>query len=141
MRELTDACPSRRTLLRSLAAVGGVALFPGVLAGCASGGGGTGTPAVNTVAVSDVPVGRARVVDVAGERLVVAQPSAGEFVAFSSRCTHQGAQVEAGNGLTLTCPNHGSQFDATDGKVLRGPAESALPSVPLRVEGDRLVVG
>jgi Rieske Fe-S protein len=60
-------------------------------------------------------------------------------VAFSATCTHQGTTVGAGEGLTLTCPNHGSQFDASDGSVVNGPATSALPAVQVVLEGDQLV--
>lgn len=149
MRETEDLCPSRRAVLRSLAAMGSVVLVPGVLVACSSGGAevatnGDGASAGNgaggaSVPASEVPVGQARVVDAGGERVVVAQPAEGEFVAFSSICTHQGTQVEAGDGLTLTCPNHGSQFDAADGAVLRGPATRPLPSVEVTLEGDQLV--
>ena len=150
MRDLDDVCPSRRTVLRSLAAIGGVALLPGVLVGCSSGGSGNAAPGSGSgsqksqsvsVPASKVPVGQARIVDAAGERLVVAQPIEGEFVAFLSTCTHQGFPVEAGDGLTISCPNHGSQFDATDGSVVRGPATRSLETVEVTLEGDQLVFG
>jgi len=47
---------------------------------------------------------------------------------LAGRCTHAGAPLAEGtlNGETLTCPWHGSQFNVTDGSVLRGPAEKKL---------------
>jgi Rieske Fe-S protein len=94
------------------------------------------------VPASEVPVGQARVVDAGGQRVVVAQPAEGEFVAFSSSCTHQGTTVQSGDGLVLTCPNHGSRFDAGDGgAVVAGPATEPLPSVAVTVEGSDLVLG
>ena len=96
----------------------------------------------STVPVSEVAVGTARVVDASGEMVVVAQPAAGEFVAFSAECTHQGTVVGVQDGLMLKCPNHGSEFDAGNGgAVLKGPAERPLPAVAVAVDGDNLVLG
>jgi Rieske Fe-S protein len=147
MRDLEDACPSRRAVLQGLA---GAVLLPGVLVACSTGdeGGGptdgtatSGDTAGGTVPASEIPPGTAKVVDVGGSPVVVAQPSSGEFVAFSASCTHQGTVVTAGDGLTLTCPNHGSQFNANDGSVVTGPATSPLPSVRVTQDGDTLVIG
>lgn len=154
---LDDWCPSRRTVMRTLASLGGLTLVPGLLVACSgddgagtgtSGGGsdtgseGGGAASGGTIAASEVAVGTAVVVQVDGAAYVVAQPAEGEFVAFDARCTHQGTTVEAGEGTTLVCPNHGSEFDAADGgAVLQGPATSALASVDVTVDGDQLVVG
>jgi cytochrome b6-f complex iron-sulfur subunit len=43
-----------------------------------------------------------------------------------------GCTVNA-QGNKLSCPCHGSEFDALTGKVLRGPAASPLPSIPVTV--------
>ncbi|MFC5379577.1 ubiquinol-cytochrome c reductase iron-sulfur subunit [Aquipuribacter nitratireducens] len=113
----------------------------GSQAGTGTTAGGTDASAEATVPLADVPVGEAVVVDALGTRLVVAQPTAGEVVAFSAACTHQGTTVEAAGGLELFCPNHGSRFDAGDGAaVVAGPAPTPLPSVPARVEGDQVVL-
>lgn len=155
---LDDWCPSRRTVMRTLAALGGVTLVPGLLVACSSddgGSGGTsgegsgsgdggsaGGSSGSSIAASDVAVGTAVVVQVDGAAYVVAQPTEGEFVAYDARCTHQGTTVEAGEGTTLVCPNHGSEFDAADGgAVLQGPATSALAAVDVTLEGDQLVIG
>jgi serine/threonine protein kinase len=62
----------------------------------------------------------------------------GSFVAFERACTHQGVAVNynAGTGK-LVCPAHGAIFDPTAGaRVLRGPANRPLASVPIHVNGD-----
>ena len=162
LRELD--CPSRRGVLRTLAGVGVTTIAAGVLVACggsdpasstgdaapadgdpASTGEATGTggaaAAGASVPLADVPVGEAVVVDVDGARYVLAQPVAGEVVAFSASCTHAGTTVEAVGGLELRCPNHGSRFDAGDGAaVLNGPADDPLPSVPASIEGDLVVL-
>lgn len=142
-----DPCPSRRSVLRGIGALG-VVLVPGLLAACSDGGsadgagGGTTSETGASVPVSEVPVGQARVVDAGGSRVVLAQPSEGEFVAFSARCTHQGTNVDAAEGLVLLCPNHGSRFDAGDGgAVVNGPATAPLEELSVTREGDRLVLG
>jgi len=148
LRELD--CPSRRGVLRTLAGVGVTTIAAGVLVACggsdpapstgSTGTGGAGAAGAS-VPLADVPVGEAVVVDVDGARYVLAQPVAGEVVAFSASCTHAGTTVEAAGGLELRCPNHGSRFDAGDGAaVLNGPAVDPLPSVPASIEGDLVLL-
>jgi len=40
----------------------------------------------------------------------------------------------------MTCACHGSQFEVTSGAVLRGPAQRAVRSRAVHVEGDDLLV-
>jgi len=124
-------------VLRGLA---GVVVLPGILAACTTDRSGQVTVS-GAVPASEVPVGAARVVDVSGARVVLAQPTAGEFVAFSASCTHAGTPVVAKDGMLLVCPNHGSEFDASDGSVQRGPAKQPLATVPVQQDGDDLVLG
>ena len=69
-----------------------------------------------------------------------------ETLAVGNRCTHQGAPLHKGvlraTGAmkTVTCPAHGSTFLLTDGRVLRGPATSRLPTYDVRVNGATLEV-
>ncbi|MDA8196644.1 MAG: Rieske 2Fe-2S domain-containing protein [Actinomycetota bacterium] len=64
----------------------------------------------------------------------VLQPKANDFVAYSAICPHAGCTVQyAGNDLFI-CPCHGSQFNATTGAVLQGPAPTGLTPIPV-VEG------
>lgn len=109
---------------------------PGTSAESSTGAGGAATTGV---ALADVPVGEARVVDVDGRRVVVAQPTEGAVVAYSAVCTHQQVNVESAGGLLLRCPQHGSEFDATDGTATKGPARAPLPAITAAVEGDRIV--
>lgn len=153
-RDLDDWCPSRRSVMRGLMSIGGVVLVPGLLTACSSGDAAEGTDtgsgaadssgaaAGGAIAAADVAVGTAVVVKVGDRSYVVAQPAEGDFVAFDAACTHQGTTVGAGDGLTLVCPNHGSEFDASaDGAVLTGPATQPLAAVDVTVDGDQLVLG
>lgn len=98
----------------------------------AAGGGGGGL-----VATADVPVGGGVVLE--GKKIVVTQPSAGEFKAFTAVCTHQSCTVAGVKDNTISCPCHGSTFSAADGSVKGGPASAALRSIAVTVEGDRVV--
>lgn len=92
-------------------------------------------------ALDDVPVGSAvSAEDDSGKPILVAQPTAGEAVAFSAICTHKGCTVAPGDG-TLDCPCHGSVYDATTGGVLSGPAPRPLPQVPVHVADGQVLLG
>lgn len=75
-----------------------------------------------------------------GDPIVVVQPQAGTFKAFSAVCTHQGTTINAPVDGVMTCPNHGSQFFAANGSVKRGPAARALAPVEIKVQGTDIVL-
>lgn len=132
-------CPSRRTLLR-VAALAGVSVLPGVLSACAP----APTPTLQSgrLPSADVPSGTVVVVAAGSHRILVAQPSAGQFAAYSATCPHQGALVRGSDTLVVRCPAHGSEFDTADGGVpLHGPATTPLQPIEVSVDGDELVFG
>jgi Rieske Fe-S protein len=96
---------------------------------------GAGT-AAKTVSASEVPVGGAAIV---GD-VVVSQPTAGSYKAFSAVCTHQNCLVSRVEGTRITCACHGSQFSATDGSVITGPANRALIGRTVTATGDTLTI-
>ena len=60
------------------------------------------------------------------DTIIVAQPSAGTYVAFSAGCPHQCCIVSFNATHTeLVCPCHGSTFDMR-GQVRSGPAPNGL---------------
>lgn len=136
----------RRTLLAAGAA-GAAALVSGCGDGDEGGtsaseqptsaAGTTGAPAGEELAkTSDVPVDGGRVfVD---QKVVVTQPEAGEFKAFSAICTHQQCLVRTIAAGTIDCPCHGSKFRITDGSVAVGPATTPLPEKQITVSGDTI---
>lgn len=90
--------------------------------------------------LSAVAVGDSISVTVAGATLLIAQPTAGDVVAFSAVCTHQQCIVAPAK-TEFHCPCHGSRFDAATGDVLNGPALSPLTPVAVTVDGDSIVAG
>ena len=41
----------------------------------------------------------------------------------------------------MSCPCHGSRFNADTGAVVQGPAPKALPAVDIKAVGGRLTAG
>ena len=91
--------------------------------------------------IDDVPVGDLRQFRVMGHEILVVNLN-GIFFCLDARCTHAGAPLAEGEirGDVLTCPWHGSQFNVTDGSVVRGPAERPLKAYRSTVEKDFLNV-
>ncbi|GAA2426644.1 Rieske (2Fe-2S) protein [Mycolicibacterium llatzerense] len=138
------AVASRRGVLLGAGAVGaGVVLAAcggkesGTSAGPSSGGG-TTVAASNSVKAADVPVGGGVVLKEA--KVVVTQPKAGEFKAFTAICTHKQCTVSKVADGTIDCPCHGSKFSAVDGSVVDGPADQPLAPKTVTVAGDTLTV-
>lgn len=82
---------------------------------------------------SEIPQGGGKVLE--SEKVVVTQPAAGEFKAYSAVCRHQGCLVSSVSDGTINCACHGSRYDIQDGSVTRGPATRALPEVDISVKG------
>ena len=86
--------------------------------------------------VADIKVGSG--VIYSKEKLVVTQPTQGEYKAFSAVCTHQGCIVAAVSEGQITCPCHGSAFSVKDGSVLQGPATTALAEAKITLTGGKI---
>jgi Rieske Fe-S protein len=93
--------------------------------------------AAGLVEKSKVPVGEG--VILTGPKIVVTQPTAGSFKAFTAVCTHMGCTVGSiANGM-ITCPCHGSTYSVKDGSVTGGPAPRPLAEIAIKVEGTEIV--
>ena len=118
------------------------ATSPGAASPAATGGGAAtgGAPAASPlISTSDVPDGGGKIID--GKNIVITQPQAGSFKAFTAVCTHQGCIVSSVSGGTINCPCHGSKFSIKDGSVVNGPASSPLAPIAIKVEGASIVQG
>jgi Rieske Fe-S protein len=128
--------PSRRTVLRAAGATAATAATAGTLAAC--GGSPTATGgATSTIQAADIPVGGGKVVG----QVVVTQPSAGTYKAFSAICTHQSCTVSKVANSQIVCPCHNSVFDAATGAVVSGPATAPLPAKTVTLSAGSLTVG
>ncbi|MEV0132366.1 Rieske (2Fe-2S) protein [Dactylosporangium sp. NPDC050688] len=151
--------PTRRTLLAGVGAAGLTAALTGCAAYGDTGtdtaapapagdtGGGTGVTGAagggapaggggGFAKTSDIPVGGGKVFE--DQKIVVTQPTAGQFKCFTAVCTHAGCVVGDVSGGTINCPCHGSKFKVADGSVANGPASKALKAVAIKVDGDAI---
>ena len=58
-----------------------------------------------------------------------------KYYAVDNICPHMGAKLSAGKleGTVVTCPRHGSQFDLSDGRVVRWTSFPGLISAVAKV--------
>jgi Rieske Fe-S protein len=108
-------------------------------AGASSGGtssGGATKPAV-LAKTTDVPVGGGKILT--AQKIVITQPQAGTFHAFTAICTHQGCIVSTVAAGTIDCPCHGSKYSDVNGSVVNGPATLPLAAVSITVQGTSIV--
>lgn len=119
MSESSFTCSRRIFLLGTATTAAGA-----FLAACGSG-------ASEALPVEDVPVGGA----VFAGDVIIAQPTAGHFVAYSRACPHQGNTIDQIDGNTVTCTAHGSTFNTVDGSVLSGVARDPLTKGEATVDG------
>lgn len=69
--------------------------------------------------------------------------AANGVIATTVICTHAGCEISdwVEDTKILECPCHLSRFDVrSNGAVVNGPAARKLPALPLRLDGDKLVV-
>jgi nitrite reductase/ring-hydroxylating ferredoxin subunit/uncharacterized membrane protein len=75
----------------------------------------------------ELQIDQMKLLHVGGKRIVLARTEDG-YVAFDDRCTHKGGSLAGGVIVcgTVQCLWHGSQFDASTGKVKAGPATKEI---------------
>ena len=97
----------------------------------------------NTVSIrkTDLRPGEASEITLHNKPVIVINHYQRGFVAFSRVCTHLGCLVEYDKGQRkLICPCHAGTFDL-EGNVLSGPPPRPLTMIPLKVEGDLVIIG
>ena len=101
------------------------------------GSAGSSAPAQPLAATSAVPVGGGTVLT--DQQIVLTQPTAGVFKAFTAVCTHAGCTVSKVENGTIDCPCHGSRYSVTDGAVVNGPAQNPLAPIAITVSGGQVL--
>ncbi len=96
------------------------------------------TAGIPVASTAEIPVGGGTVFP--GDNLVVTQPVAGEFKAFSIVCTHLGCLCDRVANGTINCPCHGSTFSISDGTVVTGPATRPLTPAPITVTEGKITL-
>ncbi|MGH2773102.1 MAG: Rieske (2Fe-2S) protein [Actinomycetota bacterium] len=77
-----------------------------------------------------------------GDRKVAVARIEGAYYAFDNICTHMQCPLHKGwlRGKTVVCPCHVSEFDVTNGAVVKGPAQKPVRSYPVRIESGSIEV-
>lgn len=150
--------PSRRTVVAAVGAAGlTVALTacgsedkasdPSTEQGAADGGAtnegggssaGAGAGGAALAKTADIPEGSGKIFK--DEKVVVSQPTAGDFKAFSTICTHQNCPMVDLKDDVISCTCHGSRFSVLDGSVKKGPAVKPLEAKEISVNGDSITL-
>ena len=93
------------------------------------------------VPLSELPPGTRLSVQVLGFPVEVHRHGDGSLSARSLMCTHTGCRVVWQEERSLyACTCHDGLY-GPDGEVLAGPPPRPLPAVPVRRDGDEVVVG
>jgi len=113
-------------------AAGSSSSSSGSAASSASSGASTSSGAAAALAAtSAVPVGGGTIL--ADQKIVLTQPTAGNYKAFTAICTHMGCTVSAVENGLIACPCHGSRYHIADGTVANGPATQPLAAINITV--------
>ena len=78
-----------------------------------------------------------------GDKLIGLYLLDGTVHAIGNLCTHEFALLTEGfvEGDAIECPLHQARFSIRTGKVLSEPADTDVPSYPVKVDGDDIYVG
>lgn len=92
-------------------------------------------------AVSDIPMGGAKVVEVNGRELAIFNVS-GRFYAIYNICPHQGGPLGEGTlkGFVVSCPWHEQAFDVRTGLAADGGG-NCVGSYEVQVRENEVFVG
>jgi 3-phenylpropionate/trans-cinnamate dioxygenase ferredoxin subunit len=76
-----------------------------------------------------------------GYRILIALAE-DKVYAVDDMCTHEDASLSKGSlhGDCVKCPLHGSRFRLNSGEALDDPAEEALHTYEVKIEGDNILV-
>ena len=110
---------------------------------------------IEAAKTSDIKDGGSRKIPLEGQEVLLCRIG-DTYYAVINKCTHLGGDLSRGQleGKVITCPRHGSQFDLTDGSVVRwlkGPAPvtaifkvlkppKALKTYDVKVDGDKILI-
>ena len=91
----------------------------------------------NELRASDLQPGQIKLLQLDGQGVALYSVG-GSFFATADECTHRAGPLSEGDldEAVVTCPFHGSRFDVTTGKVMRGPADKPVQTFRVVRDGD-----
>ena len=78
--------------------------------------------------------------DAVPKNLLIVHGADGNFYVFVNECTHAGRKIDLNDAGELECTSISSSIFRYDGSVDSGPAEDALTTYAVALEGDQLSV-
>ncbi len=95
---------------------------------------------VKVAKVSDLKSGISMSVQVCGQEIALHHINQ-NFCATANTCPHRGGPLGEGtlDGIVVTCPWHGWQFNVCRGSCLTNP-EVKIATYPVKVDGDDVLV-
>ncbi len=110
---------------------------------------------IDVFSTLDMQDGSLRKTEIGGREILLAK-AGDRYFAADNRCPHMGGDLSQGTleGTIVTCPSHHSQFDLSDGRVLRWTdwsgiklsaakllkAPRPLTTYEVKTEGERILV-
>jgi 3-phenylpropionate/trans-cinnamate dioxygenase ferredoxin subunit len=103
---------------------------------------------VKVAETSEISQGQMKAFKLEEKEVLIANVD-GTYYAIANRCTHKNGDLSKGSldGNIVTCPLHGSKFDVTTGKAVKGPKigflrakTSDAPSYHVRIEGKDVMI-
>jgi len=89
----------------------------------------------------EIPLGDSKEIVYNGVPAVILNRPGKGLIAVSRVCTHLGCLVQYDKeNKRLLCPCHAGVYDL-EGNIVSGPPPKPLPKLPLRVEGETIVIG
>ncbi|EAW38154.1 FAD-dependent oxidoreductase [Lyngbya sp. PCC 8106] len=100
------------------------------------------TSEVTVAQINDLRIGQMKQLSVNNSDILLARLSEQKFYATAPHCTHFGAPLEKGVlvGERIACPWHHACFNITTGDQEEPPGLDALPSFPVRIDGQNIIV-
>jgi 3-phenylpropionate/trans-cinnamate dioxygenase ferredoxin subunit len=99
---------------------------------------------IDVSSTDEIPEGEARRFVVNRIEIAIANLGNGTFLAVDDICSHAEASLSEGevdvDMETIECPRHGSTFDLRTGQPKSLPATVPIPTFPVKVEGDRIMI-
>jgi Rieske Fe-S protein len=94
-----------------------------------------------TIRKIDVPSGEAKNFIFNNMPAVIVNNQDKGYIAFSRTCTHLGCLIEySKSNMMFICPCHAGIFDL-EGNVVSGPPPKPLTAIPLKIEGETIIIG
>jgi 3-phenylpropionate/trans-cinnamate dioxygenase ferredoxin component len=96
---------------------------------------------VKIASVDDVKAGTVKIYELAGKQIALCH-AGDQFFAVEDVCTHDGGPLGEGElvDCQIECPRHGARFDIKTGQALTLPAVTPVPTYPLEIRGNEILI-